>query len=51
MVIIGLALLIIGFVLSIPVLWAIGVAVAAVGVVLAFIGSTGHRVGGRPHWY
>ncbi len=51
MVIIGLALLIVGFILGIPVLWAIGVGIAAIGVVLAFIGSTGHMVGGRAHWY
>jgi hypothetical protein len=51
MVITGLALLIIGFILSVPALWAVGVGIAAIGVVLAFIGSTGHSVGGRAHWY
>ncbi len=51
MVIMGLVLLIVGFILSIPVLWGIGVGIAAIGVVLAFIGSTGHMVGGRAHWY
>ncbi|QUQ65586.1 hypothetical protein [Kutzneria sp. CA-103260] len=51
MVITGLVLLIIGFALSIPVLWAIGVFVAAIGVVLAFLGSYGHLVGGRAHWF
>src|SRR6201999_4420441 len=50
-IVLGVILLIIGFVVGIPVLWTIGVILALAGVVLAVLGGTGRRVGGRAHWY
>ena len=50
MIILGVVLLIVGFILAIPVLWTIGIVVLAVGLVLALLGSTGRAVGGR-RWY
>lgn len=51
MIILGVILLIIGFVASIPVLWSIGVALVVIGAVLALVGRGGTRIGGRAHWY
>lgn len=51
MIIFGLVLLLIGFVTGIAVLWSIGMIVLIVGVVLWILGSMGHAVGGRRHYY
>ena len=51
MIILGLALLIIGFIASIPILWTIGIIVLVVGLILALLGAVGHAVGGRRHYY
>lgn len=51
MLVLGLILLILGFVLSIPILWTIGIVLLVVGAVLFLLGSTGRAVGGRRHWY
>jgi hypothetical protein len=51
MIILGVILLILGFVFSIPVLWTIGLILVAVGVVLMIVGATGRAVAGRRYWY
>jgi hypothetical protein len=51
MIILGLALLIVGFVLTIPVLWSIGIVVLLIGLILALLGATGRAVGGRRHYW
>ncbi len=51
MIIIGLVLMIIGFIAGIPVLWSVGILVALVGLVLALLGAAGREVGGRRHYY
>lgn len=51
MIALGVILLIVGFILSIPVLWTIGIVLLVVGAVLAILGGTGHRVAGRAHWF
>jgi Family of unknown function (DUF6131) len=51
MIILGVILLIIGFVAGIAILWTIGIIVVVVGVVLALLGMAGHAVGGRRHYY
>lgn len=51
MLILGLILLIAGFVLKISILWTIGIILLVVGAVLALMGSTGRAVGGRRHYY
>jgi hypothetical protein len=51
MIALGVILLVIGFIVGIPVLWTIGIVLALAGVILAVVGGTGHRVGGRAHWY
>ena len=51
MIILGLVLLIIGFIAKISILWTIGIILVVVGAVLALVGRTGRKVGGRAHWY
>lgn len=51
MIILGIILLIIGLVASIPVLYTIGIILLIVGVVLFALGSAGRAVGGRRHYY
>jgi hypothetical protein len=51
MLVLGLILLILGFVLNISILWTIGIVLLLVGAVLWILGSTGRAVGGRTHWY
>ena len=51
MIVLGLILLIIGFIASIPILWTIGIILLVVGAVLMLLGSTGRAIGGRRHYY
>ena len=51
MIILGVILLIIGFVASIPILWTIGVILVVIGAILALLGMLGHAVGGRRHYF
>ena len=51
MIILGILLLIIGFVAGIAILWTIGVVLVIVGVILALLGMTGHAVRGRRHYF
>ena len=51
MIVLGVILLIAGFVLKIPVVWAIGVVLLVIGAVLAILGAMGRAVGGRRHYY
>jgi hypothetical protein len=48
----GIALLIVAVLVpKLVVLWGIGVIVLVVGVILASLGTIGHAVGGRRHYY
>lgn len=51
MVLLGLALLIAGFLLKIAILWTLGIIVLVVGLVLMVLGTMGRAVGGRRHYY
>ena len=51
MIILGLVLLVLGFLLSIPVLWTIGLVLMGVGALLWILGATGRAVGGRSHYW
>ncbi|WP_234318160.1 DUF6131 family protein [Streptomyces sp. NRRL S-244] len=51
MIVLGVILLIIGFVTGISILWTIGLILAVVGLVLWLLGSLGHAVGGRNHYW
>ena len=51
MLILGLVLLLLGFLLSVPILWTLGIILLVIGAVLFILGSTGRAVGGRRHWF
>ena len=51
MIVLGIVLLICGFVFQVPILWSIGVVLLVIGAVLWILGSMGHAVGGRRHYY
>ncbi|MFJ5774268.1 DUF6131 family protein [Streptomyces sp. NPDC093094] len=51
MLLIGVILLIIGFLTGVSILWTIGLILAVVGAVLWVMGSMGHAVAGRKHYY
>ncbi|WP_185442004.1 DUF6131 family protein [Kribbella qitaiheensis] len=51
MLILGLILLLLGFLLGVQILWILGIILLVVGAVLFLLGSTGRQVGGRRHWF
>jgi hypothetical protein len=51
LIVLGVILLLIGFIAKISILWTIGIILLVVGAVLAIIGGTGRMVGGRKHWF
>jgi|1186.fasta_scaffold507947_2 hypothetical protein len=51
MIVLGLILLILGFVLGISILWTLGIILIVVGVILEILGSMDRAIGGRRHWY
>ncbi|MEU4098985.1 DUF6131 family protein [Streptomyces sp. NBC_00510] len=51
MLILGIILLIIGFLTGISILWTIGIILVIIGLVLWVLGAVGHSVGGRKHYW
>jgi hypothetical protein len=51
MILLGLILLLLGFVLGIGILWTIGIVLILIGVVLWVLGSMDRAVGGRRHYW
>ncbi len=51
MIVLGVILLLVGFVTGISILWTIGLILLVVGVVLLLLGRTGRPIGGRTHYY
>jgi hypothetical protein len=51
MIILGIVLLVAGFLLKISILWTVGILVLLAGVVLTVMGSMGHAIGGRRPYY
>ncbi len=51
MIILGVVLLLIGFLFGIPIVWTLGIIALVVGAVLALAGMAGHAVGGRNHYW
>jgi hypothetical protein len=51
MIILGIILLIIGFIAQIAILWSIGIALLLIGLILMLLGSAGRMVGGRRHYW
>ena len=51
MIVLGVILLIIGFLAKIAILWTIGIVLVLIGLVLAVLGMMGRAVGGRAHYF
>jgi hypothetical protein len=51
MIILGIVLLIVGFIAKVAILWSIGIVLVVVGAVLYLLGSMGRAVGGRRHYF
>jgi hypothetical protein len=51
LIILGVILLIIGFVAKIAIVWTIGIIAVVIGAILALLGMVGHAVGGRRHYF
>ena len=51
MITLGIILLVIGFVAKIALLWSVGVVLLVIGLALFLLGSLGHAVRGRRHYW
>lgn len=51
MIILGIILLILGFLLKIAIVWTLGIIALIVGLILMVLGAVGHAVGGRRHYW
>jgi hypothetical protein len=51
MIVLGIILLIIGFVVKIAIVWTIGIILVVIGAIFALLGTAGREIGGRKHWY
>jgi hypothetical protein len=51
MIVLGIILLILGFVFSIWILWIIGIILLVIGVIAWLLGTMDRALFGRRHWY
>jgi Family of unknown function (DUF6131) len=51
LIILGVILLVIGFIAHIAIVWTIGIIVVVAGLILALLGMAGHAIGGRRHYF
>jgi Family of unknown function (DUF6131) len=51
MIILGVLLLILGWLLGVGILWTIGIILIVVGVILWILGAMGRAVGPRTHYW
>lgn len=51
MIILGIVLLVLGFLTGLSILWTIGIVLLVIGAVLWVLGSMGHAVAGRRHYW
>ncbi len=51
MILLGIILLVLGFVFTVHILWILGIVVLVIGVILMLLGATGRAVGGRSHYF
>jgi hypothetical protein len=50
-IVLGIILLILGFIFHISILWTIGIIVLIIGVILFILGAMGRTIGGRRYWF
>lgn len=51
MIVLGIILLVLGWVTGISILYTLGLILIVVGIVLLALGASGRAIGGRSHWY
>lgn len=51
MILLGILLLVLGFLFGLQILWTLGIVLIVIGVVLVVLGAAGQPVGGRPYWW
>ena len=51
MIILGIILLILGFITKIAIIWSLGILALVIGLILVLLGAVGHAVGGRRHYW
>jgi hypothetical protein len=51
MIILGIVLLVLGYLLGVSLLWTLGIILVVVGAVLYLLGSVGRPVAGRRHYW
>lgn len=51
MIILGVALLLLGYLLGIGILYLLGLILTVIGVVLFILGAAGRPLAGRRYWY
>lgn len=51
MIVLGIVLMVIGFVFGLPISWTIGVILFVIGIIFWVLGATGHPVAHRKYWY
>ena len=51
MIVLGVILIVIGYLVPIPILYTIGGILVVIGIVLLILGQTGRVIGGRKYWY
>jgi hypothetical protein len=51
MIVLGLILLLVGYLLPLPILVTIGVILLIIGVILLILGAAGRPLAGRRYWY
>jgi uncharacterized membrane protein HdeD (DUF308 family) len=50
-IVLGVVLLVIGFITGVNIIWILGILAVVIGAILAIAGATGRAIGGRSHWY
>jgi hypothetical protein len=51
MIVLGIILLILGWLLGVGILWTIGLILIVIGVILWILGAAGRPLGGRRHYW
>jgi bacteriorhodopsin len=51
MVVLGIILLVVGWLTGVSIVSTIGIVLIVLGVILFALGASGRAVGGRSHWY
>jgi hypothetical protein len=51
MIILGIVLLVIGFIVAVHIIWILGIIALIVGAALAIAGAAGREIGGRKHYF